>query len=34
MRLTGTLVTIADDRGRVIVFDIDRGVVRRDLRTS
>jgi hypothetical protein len=33
-RLTDRLLTISDDRGRVIVFDIERGVLRRDLRTS
>lgn len=33
IRLVGTLVTIGDDRGRVIVFDLERGVVRRELRT-
>jgi hypothetical protein len=34
MRLTDKLLTIGDDRGRVIVLDVERGVVRRDLRTN
>jgi hypothetical protein len=34
LRLTDKLLTIGDDRGRVIVFDVERGVVRKDLRTS
>jgi hypothetical protein len=34
LRLADGLLTIGDDRGRVIVFDVDRGVIRRDLRTS
>jgi hypothetical protein len=34
MRLTDNAVTIGDDRGRVIVFDLEVGAIRRDLRTS
>jgi hypothetical protein len=34
MRLTDNMLTIGDDRGRVIVFDLACGVTRRDLRTS
>jgi hypothetical protein len=34
LRLTDKLLTIGDDRGRVIVVDLERGATRRDLRTS
>src|SRR3569623_289242 len=34
MRLADNVLTIGDDRGRLIVFDAGLGVVRRDLRTS
>lgn len=34
MRLADSVVAIGDDRGRVIVFDVRLGVVRRELRTS
>ena len=34
MRLADLVLTIGDDRGRVIVFDVVRGLVRRDFRTS
>ncbi len=34
MRLADTVLTVADDRGRVIVFDVERGAVLRELRTS
>jgi hypothetical protein len=34
VRLTDKLLTIGDDRGRVIVVDLERGATRRDLRTS
>jgi hypothetical protein len=32
-RLTDTMLTIGDDRGRVIVLDVERGIVRREART-
>jgi hypothetical protein len=34
VRLSDKLLTIGDDRGRVIVFDLERCVVRRELRTT
>ncbi|HSN24704.1 MAG TPA: hypothetical protein VLT45_00415 [Kofleriaceae bacterium] len=33
MRLDHSVLTVGDDRGRVIIYDIERGVVRRELRT-
>jgi hypothetical protein len=32
-RLTNSVLTIGDDRGRIIVFDLERGVTHRDVRT-